>query len=342
MDDSSERNARHLLNASIRKEQRLKEVVKLERKVNEELQEKVKKLESEILGLRRIAAEATGGLTVESFQKGDQQAVQVRPEMSEEVKYEISVNVLTEILKSEGVLEVVLAKIRESEEPPVYSMGKPVYKRRDVVAEGALSCGLANQLRDVSNLGLYQQRDADLRNRSLNLDRREKEVAAREELVNKRRDFQRKRERDSILDILKKRMDREEELWESIWMDNIEKEMEEEEEGKEQGEGENDDTSQRVSEAGSEASRSIFSNTNDEPLPAEPLTDEVQIFVAESDIMDDQAEDGEPPSDSGPPAKRAARVVEVTEEEGATIVPEVIVNSKKRPIHERLGPKGKE
>ena len=111
--NASDKLARALLNKSVMQQQRYGQKLKLEKEIQKEKDQEINKLKAEVLRLRHVIVEATGGLTINTYEKGGENVVQIKNDLDDEGKFEVEVNVLTEILRGAGVLELVLAKVRK-------------------------------------------------------------------------------------------------------------------------------------------------------------------------------------------------------------------------------------
>ena len=89
--------------------------------------------------------------------------VQLKHDLSDEEVHMIEVGILTEILRGEGVLEVVLAKVREAEQPPIYTLDAAGLRRRYPTANGTVGGPLVENLQEVANLGILEQGKVSLR-----------------------------------------------------------------------------------------------------------------------------------------------------------------------------------
>ena len=98
----------------------------------------------------------------------------------------------------------------------------PSFHHKGSEVKETVDGALAQQLREVSNLGMFDQHTKELKARSRALDIRELELKAREELVNQRRQLLKKRAEDPILKLLEQTRQREEENWDAAWMVKVE------------------------------------------------------------------------------------------------------------------------
>ena len=77
MDGNGKRTARSLVNKAIGAHQNCARQLKLEKKIQGELNKQIDALKAEIIGLRHVIVNATGSLTLGTTEKDGKQYVQV-------------------------------------------------------------------------------------------------------------------------------------------------------------------------------------------------------------------------------------------------------------------------
>ena len=113
-----EQRARTFVNKAVLKERRLTASLKEEKRINEDLRKELNQLKLEVIGHRRAIADLTGGLCIDTSVKDGEKFVELRQDIDEDQRYEISVQLLSTILKKHGVLDVVVCEIKDLEGPP--------------------------------------------------------------------------------------------------------------------------------------------------------------------------------------------------------------------------------
>ena len=164
--------ARHLVQSGAKQVERLTSLLNNERRRNEGLEEELKKARTQIVHLQRIIADGTGGIQFECFNQRGIDMTHIRSEVCGDSKYEVAVELLTAVLQEEGVLEKVLMKSGEYEDPPSYSFKAPALAnpKRDPLRlrfQGAL------------DLNKWEREKEKLRKREEEIERKEAKIKVR-------------------------------------------------------------------------------------------------------------------------------------------------------------------
>lgn len=169
-----------------------------------------------------------------------------------------------------------------------YAFDAPAFHRKEKQGKGE---SVASELQKYSDLGRFEQREAELKGQDKDLRRREADLQIREELLLKQRNVLKRKAEDPVMKVLERIRQREVELWEASWMDRLDEVLESEDEEEKAELGEN-----RVVVDRSDDSLSPVAETSpeEEASPEEEM--ELQLHVDESDWGAD-LEDGEVQSD---------------------------------------------